>query len=256
MKIVAIIQARMGSTRLPGKALIKIADKTVLEHVIRRVQACRLVNEVVVATTVSKGDLPIIKLCAEQGISVYCGSEDDVLDRYYQAAKLFKAKTVIRITADCPLMDPQVIETVLRKHIKDRADYTSNTINETFPDGEDVEVFSAAALEKAWIEAKLSSEREHVTAYIRKNPAFFKLAGVEYKTNLKEKRWTLDNQEDLEFVGKIYSALYQKNNLFSMDDILEYLAKYPELEQINSHITRNEGYQKSLREDKIVKERK
>ena len=253
MKIVAIIQARMGSTRLPGKALIKIEDKTVLEHVIRRVQACHLVDAVVVATTVSKGDLPIVKLCAEKGISVYCGSEDDVLDRYYQAAKLFSAETVIRITADCPLMDPQVIEAVVRKHIKDGADYTSNIIDETFPDGEDVEVFSVAALKKAWLEAKLSSEREHVTPYIRKSPNIFKLASVSNQIDLSQKRWTLDNQEDLLFISGIFASLYPKDPIFGMKEILSFLAGNPALEEINGHLSRNEGYAKSLREDKIVR---
>ena len=253
MKIVAIIQARMGSTRLPGKALITIADKTVLEHVIQRVQACRLVNEVVVATTGSKGDLPIVKLCAEQGISVYCGSENDVLDRYYQAANLFKAKTVIRITADCPLMDPRVIEMVLRKHLQAGADYTSNTINETFPDGEDVEVFSFAALAKAWQEAKFASEREHVTPYIRKAANGFKLAGVSSEIDLSRKRWTLDNQEDLLFINKIFAGLYAKDPLFGLKDILAFLAANPALEEINCHLSRNEGYAKSLREDKLVR---
>lgn len=248
MKIIAIIQARLGSTRLPGKVLLDIEGRTVLEHVIRRVKSSKLVTDVIVATTINKDDLKIVKLCANLGISVYCGSEDDVLDRYYQTARLFGADHIVRITSDCPLIDHMLIDEVITLHVQEKADYTSNTLKETYPDGEDIEVFTFAALKEAWKKANLSSEREHVTPYIRKNPAF-KLANLEYKKDLSHKRWTLDNPEDYDFIKSIYKNIYIKNPDFGMEEILKFIDKNPVVEKINQHINRNEGYLKSLKEE-------
>lgn len=252
MNILCIIQARAGSTRLPRKVLHELEGKSVLEHVINRVKQSKTVTEVIVATTFSWDDIAIVKLCAEQGIRVFCGSEDDVLDRFYQAAKIVKPDHVVRITADCPLMDPAVIDLVIKQHLTCQADYTTNTNPETFPDGEDVEVFTFASLKKAWSDANLLSEREHVTPYIRKNPSLFKLANVKWSTDLSQKRWTLDNPVDFDFIKHIYQGLYKKNPLFSMQDVLDFLAAHPELEDINSGINRNEGYVKSLNNDKSI----
>ncbi len=252
MKIVAIIQARMNASRLPGKVLKDLAGKTVLSHVIERVKAAQSVNEVIVATTVNKEDDPVERLCESLKIKFFRGSQDDVLDRFYNTAKMFQADCVLRITADCPLIDPLVIDKVVGVHLANNADYTANTLKETYPDGEDVEIFSFIALEKAWNEAKLSSEREHVTPYIRKHPGFFKLINVECESDLSRKRWTLDNQEDLDFIKKVYDALYCDNKIFMMKEILGFLAKHPELEMINKNIERNQGYKKSLENDFIV----
>jgi len=247
-KTIAIIQARLGSTRLPRKVLIKLEGKTVLEHVVARVKASRLVDHIMVATTNSRKDNEIVKLCRLLGVQVYTGSEDDVLDRFYQAAKLFKSRNVdiIRITADCPLIDPEVISKVIELHLKERADYTTNTLSETFPDGEDVEVFTFAALEKAWKFASLDSEREHVTPYIKNNSSKFKTVNLKCEADLSKKRWTLDEERDFEFIKTVYKDLYLKNKLFGMEDILRYIKKYPEVENINKGIIRNEGYLKSL----------
>ena len=252
MSVIAIVQARMGSTRLPRKVLLNLEDKTILEHVVNRVRSSKHIDDVVVATTVSKDDLRIVELCANLGVSVYCGSENDVLDRYYQAAKLFKADNIVRITSDCPVIDPKTIDDAISLHLKDNVDYTSNTLKETYPDGQDVEVFTFTALRTAWKSAKLASEREHVTPYIRNNPDFFKHASLKYKEDLSQKRWTLDNAEDLEFLRLVYKYLYSKNPLFNMDDILALIEKKPDIEKINQHIIRNEGYLKSLREDKTL----
>ena len=252
MSIIAIVQARMGSTRLPGKVLLNLEDKTVLEHVIRRIKSSGHVDDVVVATTIAKDDLRIVELCAHFGISVYCGSENDVLDRYYQAAKLFKADNIVRITSDCPVIDPKIIDATITLHLKNNADYTSNTLKETYPDGQDVEVFTFVSLKTAWTDTNLASEREHVTPYIRNNPDIFKHASLEYKGNLSQKRWTLDNAEDLDFLRVVYKYLYNKNQLFGMHDILKLIDEKPEIEKINQHIIRNEGYLKSLQEDEIV----
>lgn len=251
MKIIAIIQARLGSTRLPGKVLLDLEGRTVLEHVIRKVKSSKLVNNVIVGTTINKEDLEIVKLCANLGINVYCGSEDDVLDRFYQIARLFKADHIVRITSDCPLIDPKVIDEVITLHVREKADYTSNTLKETYPDGEDIEVFTFAALKEAWNKANMSSEREHVTPFMRKNPAF-KLANLEYNKDISHKRWTLDNPEDYDFIESIYKNIYTKNPDFGMEEILKFLDKNPEIEKINQHINRNEGYLKSLKEDKFL----
>lgn len=250
MDFLAIIQARTGSSRLPNKVLLKLVDKTVLEHVINRVKSSKLVSDVVVATTLSDQDLDIVKICSKNNIKVYCGSENDVLDRFYQIVKILKPKNIVRITADCPVIDPEVIDLVISAHIKSESDYTSNSaIKTTFPDGEDVEVFTYNSLEKAYYESKLPSQREHVTPYINRNSSIFKLGNVENEIDLSDKRWTLDNKEDFDFLNEIFSNLYLKNNFFGMHEILDFIAKNPELENINKHIERNEGYKKSLLND-------
>lgn len=253
MKVVAIIQARMNSSRLPGKILKDLAGKVVLERVIERVQAARLVDQVVVATTVNKEDDAVQELCRALKIKFFRGSEDDVLDRFYNAANMVGADCVVRITADCPFIDPAVIDKVVAAHFANNVDYTANTLKETYPDGEDVEIFSFAALEKAWSEARLSSEREHVTPYLRKHPEIFKLFNVECDKDLSAKRWTLDNQEDFDFIKKVYNALYNDKKIFTMQEILEFLVQHGDFENINKHIGRNQGYKKSLRNDCMVK---
>lgn len=251
-KILAIIQARAGSTRLPGKVLKDLAGKTVLERVIERVKASKLINDVVVATTVNKEDLAIVKLCSDNNVSIFCGSEDDVLDRYYQAARLFGADHVVRITSDCPLIDPAIIDLVIDRHLRENADYTSNTLKETFPDGEDVEIMTFTALKQAWQQASLTSEREHVTPFIRKNAGLFKLAVVINDENLSDKRWTLDNEEDYAFLKHVYSHFQGDGQLFGMSDVLAVIKENPHYEKMNKHISRNEGMVKSLREDRVL----
>lgn len=251
-KIVAIIQARLGSSRLPRKVLLPLAGKTVLQCVIERVRRSRLINEVIVATTIAKEDLEVVKLCADLSVRVFCGSCDDVLDRYYQAARLIRPEHIVRITSDCPLIDPLVIDSIIQEHLLHSGDYTSNTIKETYPDGQDAEVFTLEALKKTWQNAKLSSEREHVTPYMRKYPNIFKLYNVEYKEDLSQKRWTIDNPEDYDFITAIYNGLNNQGFIFTMHDILLFLKDNPGIEKINHHIMRNEGYQKSLRDDRIL----
>lgn len=253
MSIIAIIQARTISTRLPEKVLKKIEGKTILEHVINRVKAVKKLDDVIVATTVKKEDLEIVKLCVSLGISVFCGSEDDVLDRYYQTARLFKAEHIVRITSDCPLIDPKVIVKVIKLYFQKKADYASNTIVETFPDGLDTEVFSLKTLKIAWESAKLPSEREHVTPYIRKNPNIFKLVNLKCNIDLNDKRWTIDEPEDFKFVKIVYKNLYLEDPLFGMEKIFKFLKKHPEIEEINKNIIRNEGYLISLKKDKLIK---
>jgi len=252
MNIIAIIQARFDSVRLPGKILLNLEGKTVLERVVERVKQSKFINDVIVATTVTKHDLETIKVCVENNIRVFAGAEDDVLDRYYQVAKLFKVDHIVRITADCPLIDPRIIDEVINLHIKETADYTTNTIKESFPDGQDVEVFKFSVLQQAWQNAKLVSEREHVTPYIRNNPGIFKLKNLECKEDLSRKRWTLDHPEDYDFIKIVYEHLFSKNPYFGFDEIMGFIKKNPEIEKVNQRITRNEGYSKSLKEDRVL----
>lgn len=248
-KVKIFIQARTGSTRLPNKVLMKVMGKSILEYVIERAGKARGIEQVIVATSKKKEDSEIVSLCKNINIKVFCGFEDDVLGRFYQAAKEFDASHIVRITADCPFIDPGIIDVVIEKYFNSSADYCSNILKETFPDGEDVEVFSFNALASAWRNASLGSEREHVTPYIRKRPQEFKLANVENSINLSSKRWTLDQKEDFEFIKKVLEALYPGNPEFSMDDILKFLEQNPGLEKINSGIIRNEGYLKSINKD-------
>lgn len=252
MKAFAIIQARSGSTRLPGKVLLKVMGKTILEYVLERVGKAKNIKGIIVATTQKEEDIRIVDLVESLGIRTYRGSDEDVLDRYYQAAQLLGIKHIVRITADCPLIDPQIIDNAIVLYVESKADYCSNTLDETFPDGEDVEVFSFKALRSAWKNAKLISEREHVTPYIKKNPAMFKLVNLENNTDLSAKRWTVDTKEDFRFIKAILEALYPIKPGFNSEDILEFLKNKPHLEEINKGIVRNEGYLKSLNKDRKI----
>lgn len=240
---------------MPGKALLKVLDKTILEYVIERVKKAKTIKEIIIATTTKEEDLQIADLAKRLDVDLFRGSEDDLLDRYYQAAQLFKIKHVVRICADCPLIDPDVIDAAVAHYFESGADYSSNTVERSFPDGLDVEVFSFDALKCAWEEAKLLSEREHVTPYIWKNPDRFKVVGLKNEKDYSAKRWTLDEKEDFELIRTILESLYPANPDFRMKDILQFLQAHPKLEDINSHIIVNEGYLKSLKEDKKVEER-
>lgn len=248
-KVVAIIQARMGSTRLPGKVMEEIAGKPMLYHVINRAKHAKELDDIVIATTNLKEDSQILDFASELGVRSYAGSENDVLDRYYQAAIMSKADVIVRITADCPLADPNVIDKVVRYYLINDFDYVGTSIIPTYPDGIDVEVFSFTSLKKAWSEAKLSSEREHVTPYIWKNPNIFRIGNLKNDEDISYMRWSVDEQRDLEFVREVYKKLYVKDTLFYMEDVVDLLMKNPELMDINKDIVRNEGYLKSLEED-------
>lgn len=247
-RIVAIIQARVGSTRLPGKVLKDICGKPMIWHVIERVKKAKLVEKVIVATTVKEEDDEIVKIAEQCGVKSFRGSEDDVLDRYYQAAKELGADVIVRVTADCPLIDPLIIDKTIEFFLKGNFSYVSNALKPTFPDGLDVEVFSFEALHKAWEKATKLSEREHVTPYIWKHPEDFKIGNFESGLDFSHLRWTVDKEEDLQFVREVYKRIGKE--FFHMEDILELLRKHRELTDINRGIRRNEGYEKSLREDR------
>lgn len=251
MKIVAIIQARMGSTRLPGKMMLKILEKPIIQYVFDRVKLSQLINEIWLATTVNSEDDVLAEWAASNGEKFYRGSSDDVLDRYYQTAKLACADVVVRITGDCPLTDGEVIDGVVGEYLKGGCDYVCNTQPPTYPDGLDTEVFAFSVLEKAWKEAELNSEREHVTPYIWKHPEIFKIKNVTYGLNLNNLRWTLDTMEDFEFIKLVIQEAARLDD-FSIKTILKIVSDHPEWQEINSKFKRNEGYAKSLREEQRV----
>lgn len=248
MENLAIIQARLGSSRLPNKVLMKLGGRTILENVVERVRKSRLVDEVIVATTMNREDLPIVRLCSENGIRVFCGSENDVLDRYYQAAKLIKPANVIRITADCPLLDTAVLDLVIQRHMEENTDYVS--AGTTYPDGLDCEIMKYTVLEEAWRNAELASQREHVTQYIIHNDSYSKRT-VDNDCDYGAERWTVDTAEDYMFVTKLYEGLGEGTTDFHR--IIRYLDQNPELRSLNSMYTRNEGLKKSLENDYIIK---
>ncbi|MFX3636811.1 MAG: cytidylyltransferase domain-containing protein [Candidatus Pristimantibacillus sp.] len=252
--IYVIIQARMGSTRLPGKVMLHLSGKPVLWHMVERLKHSKLIDKIIIATSVEKENDSIRAFCQEHVIPCYSGSENDVLDRYYRAAKsnpVLPSDIIIRITADCPLIDPEVIDRTIAALQIDNADYASNVIIPTYPDGLDCEVMTFAVLEEMWTNAKLQSEREHVTLYIRNHKEQFKLVNVENDEDLSPLRWTLDEQRDFDLIKIIYDNLYTEDTLFLMNDVINLLKEYPDISSINVDISRNEGLTKSLENDEL-----
>ncbi len=249
MKFLAAIQARCGSSRLPGKILMDLAGKPVLQRVIERVEKSKYVDETMVVTSISKKDIPTVHLVSQVGNRVFVGSEDDVLDRYYQAARLINPEYVIRITADCPVFDAGILDAAIEQ-LAPESDYLSDT-GETLADGLDLEIVRFSVLQKAWKEAKLASEREHVTLYIKNHPEEFKLQQFESPLgNLNAYRWTLDEQEDYELLAKIYEHFGDAD--FGAKEILAFLKDNPQYLAINAKYARNEGLAKSLANDYII----
>lgn len=250
--VCAIIQARMASTRFPGKMLAEVEGKTIIHHVIDRVKKSKLVNDVIIATSKDKSNNALVKEAKQLGVNVFRGDEEDVLDRFYKAAKRFGATIIVRITGDCPLIDPEIIDIMIRFFKENNLDYASNTDPPTFPDGMDVEVFSFNALKKAWKNAKLKSEREHVTPYIRKKKDLFEIKNFENDNDLSEYRITLDEKEDLIAIKEIFKKIENKKD-YDLKDIMNVIKSNENITKINEKYDRNEGYQKSLEEDKIKK---
>ncbi len=243
-----MIQARADSSRLPNKVLKTIEDKPLLWHVINRAKQVKNVDQIILITTRREIDKKIIDIANESQILSFQGDTLDVLNRHYQCALKFNADPIIRITSDCPLIDPKLAEEILEFFLSNNYDYVSNTISPTYPDGLDTEIFSFMALKEAANQAKLKSEREHVTSYIKNNSEKFKLYNYKNKQDYSKFRWTVDEKSDLEFVRRIYFEMSPKK-IFSMNDILEIISKNPEIQKINSGIMRNEGYMKSLKEE-------
>ncbi|EKU70828.1 cytidylyltransferase domain-containing protein [Selenomonas sp. F0473] len=253
--ILAIVQARLSSSRLPGKVLRPIMGRAMILYELERLSRSRRIDNIVLATSEDESDDPLAETVRDAGFTVFRGNLGDVLGRYDACAKAFGAAHVVRITGDCPLIDPAIVDAVIDRHLSEGNDYTSNTLGEaTYPDGLDTEVMRYAALERAYREARLPSEREHVTQYIIKHPELFKQGGLRYAgESLGRLRWTVDEPEDFLFVESVYERLYLERKDFAMRDILDLLEKQPDLTHLNEGFTRNEGMKKSLEEDKLWK---
>jgi len=238
-KTIAIVQARMSSSRLPGKVLQEIAGQPMLVRVIERTRRARTLDQVVVATTTDSSDDPLQELCESKGYACYRGSLYDVLDRFYQAAHEFGAQAVVRLTADCPLIDPQVIDRVVAEFRESGADFAANRLpppwKRTYPIGLDVEVCTFQALERAWQAAVQPYEREHVMPYLYSEPGRFSVRIVDTTPDHGDLRWTVDTPQDLELVRKIYSYFGGRDD-FSWEDVLDLIQKQPELTQINTGV--------------------
>lgn len=251
MKYLAIIQARCGSSRLPGKVLSDISGRTALERMLSRVSKSEKIDEIIVATTLNKEDVPIVSLVSGLGYRVFAGNSGDVLDRYYQAAKLIEPEYVIRLTADCPLFDWRVLDNAIDVLAPGTDDLAM--LSETFPDGQDLEIVRFPVLEQVWKKAKLASEREHVTLYLRNHRKEFAVQDYTCKLgNLNSERWTLDEPEDLEMIRRVYDHFLPRID-FSMEELYAFLSEHPEIRSINQKFIRNEGLLKSLASDCVVK---
>lgn len=250
MKIVAVIQARMGSTRLPGKVLKDIVGKPMLWHIADRLKHAKLVDQIIVATSDNERDEAIIAFAKDNKIDYYAGSEIDLLDRIYQVAKQFEANAIVRITADCPLVDPVVVDKVVKYYFeKGPFDYVSNSRPEaTYPLGLDVEICSFHALTRAWEEVKDHFMRSQALANLYVVPNKYRLGSVRYDRDLSYMRWTVDYQDDLDFVTEIYKRLYQEDKIFLTQDILNLLEKDSKLMEINRGHTRDTNYLKAMEE--------
>jgi spore coat polysaccharide biosynthesis protein SpsF len=247
MNVLGILQARVSSSRLPGKVLKPILGRPMLRHQLDRVRRARSLDALVVATSVDASDDPIQALCADADVTCFRGSLDDVLDRFYQTAIAYSPRLVVRLTGDCPLTDPELIDRVVAFFDADAFDIAGTA--ETYPDGLDVEVVRFAVLEHAWKHATRPSDREHVTLYVHRQPERFRVGRYPSGTDLSQMRWTVDEPEDFELVRRVYEALYPRNPAFATDDILALLAARPELLALNRGIQRNEGLARSRAAD-------
>lgn len=261
LKIVTIVQARMSSTRLPGKIFLPVLQKPLLVRMLERVQNAKLIGELVVATSTNSNDDQIEELCSKENIKCFRGHLTDLLDRHYQAAKKFDADAVVKIPSDCPLIDPQIIDKVLQFYIdnSDRFYFVSNLHPTTYPDGNDVEIMSFATIEKAWKEAVKDFEREHTTPYIWENPEKFRIGNVVWETGQDfsaTHRWTIDFEEDYLFIKKVYNELYPLNPKFGLNDILTLLEQKPDIASINQKYLGKYWYEKHLNELNHIQEYK
>ncbi len=235
MKTTAIIQARMGSTRLPGKVLMDLGGATVLGRVVRRLGSAKRLDQIVVATTTARPDDAIVCESARLGTSCFRGSEADVLDRYYQAARHARAGVVVRITSDCPLIEPELVDQTIQAFFEQDVHYASNVRPRSFPRGLDAEVFAMAALDRAWREAGAAYQREHVTPYFYEHPELFRLASHCGPQDYSHYRWTLDTAEDLQLIRTIY-ARFDNRDDFHWQDVIALMEREPELAQLNAHV--------------------
>ena len=242
IKATAIIQARMGSTRLPGKVLMDLGGESVLSRVVRRLGRARLLRQIVVATSVGSADDAVAAECVRLQVPCFRGSEDDVLDRYYQAEKAWPSDAVVRITADCPLIDPAVVDQTIEVFLESGADYASNSIQRAYPRGLDTEVFTVAALGQSWREAREPHQREHVTPFFYEHPERFRISSIAASRDYGQYRLTLDTSDDLRLIRAVYAS-FDNQDTMGWREVVELLERRPELAALNSHVA-----QKALHE--------
>ena len=250
-KVTAIIQARMSSTRLPGKVLLKVMGRSLLSYQIERLRFSKMIDKIIIATSVNREDDPIVELCQKENIIFYRGSEDDVLDRHYQSAKKHNVNDIMRLTADCPLIDPLVCDSVVEKYIFVNADYIHT--GQSFCEGIGCEVFQFDLLEKMWKNASLKSEREHVTLYVRNHWNELNCITLENEIDDSKYRITVDEKRDFIVVKALLENLYSRyKKPFSIDDVKAYFKAHPKIYELNADIIRNEGLLKSLKADEYA----
>ncbi|MEI7635799.1 MAG: glycosyltransferase family protein [Syntrophus sp. (in: bacteria)] len=252
--ITAFIQARMSSTRFPGKVLKPILRRPMLELQIERVKLSETIDRVVVVTSTHSADQQIVNLCERLNMDVFCGSLENVLDRFYQAAKKYQPDHIVRLTGDCPLIDSKVIDDIVRLYLEKKCDYGTNCMPPTYPNGLDAEIFSFDMLKQAQLEASLPSHLEHISVFFEDQPERFRIVNLAHATDLSQMRWTVDEPEDFEFVKSIFEMLYPFNPAFGMEDVLDLLVKKPELASLNKHFMRNEGLLKAREKDITFRE--
>lgn len=249
MSVLAILQARLSSTRLPGKVLKPILGRPMLALHIERLRRANSLDTLVVATSDDSKDNAIEAFCDETGINCFRGSLDDVLDRFYQCSRVYKPDHIVRLTGDCPLADPEIIDSVVKLHLQGGYDYTSNVLPPTWPDGMDVEVLRFPCLAEAHAEAELPSEREHVSPFIRNRPERYRQGNLTNTKDLSIQRLTVDEPDDFDKVRRIYEALYSQNHCFSLSDILDFLEENPKISNLNADIERNAGVREAENKD-------
>ncbi len=250
-KAIGMIQARMGSTRLPGKVLKEILGKPMLWHIVQRVRCVRRLSEVIVLTSVSREDELIQQFCKSETIPVFAGDESDVLDRFYQAALFCGADPIVRVTGDCPLVDPELIDRLIECFATGSYDHVSVATGAgalflesgCYPDGLDAECFSFAALKQAWSEAIETSDREHVTPYIWRVPGRFRCHMIQSPVDYSHWRWTVDHLDDFRMIVRIYEALYRDGEPFLFPEVIDHLKRNPELASMNQSRIGCEGYE-------------
>ena len=252
MSVVAIVQARSSSSRLPKKVMRDINGSSLISILLRRLNQAKRIDKLVLATTTSNADNLLVTHVKSLGFDVFRGSENDVLDRYYQAARKYDADYIVRLTGDDPLSDPELVDRMINKMLIEGCDALSNSFQPTYPEGLDATILSFKALKKAWSEARLQSQREHVTPYIFAENSDFNVYHFRQKRDDSKLRWTVDYEEDFRLIEQIYNALYLKNPSFTTDDVYSLLDKDPLLKSLNSKFFRNAGLIESQKNDEEV----
>lgn len=252
--IAAVIQARMNSSRLPGKIMLKVCNKTLLEHMIDRIKLSKTIDKIIIATTINNQDNEIESFCDKKKIDCFRGSENDVLERYFEVSKKYSVDTIVRLTSDTPLIDPDIIDEVVNYYKNHNFDYVSNIfpLPRTFPDGFNVEIFSSKVLERAHLESERPSDREHVTNYISMQPKIFSIGKINYKKDISKYRLNLDYQEDFLLIKKILETLYDTKKIFHLEDIIKILEDNPDIIKLNSQVKSYENILKSFEKDKKI----